>query len=124
MDGAELIAKERERQLEKEGWTAEHDEQHTEGELALVAALYATPIPLFALEERNDGGVQIYDPWPWFETVEITRYNDGATYQRKAWDKRKKHDKLRRLVIAGALIAAEIDRLQRQAQLSHDKEGK
>jgi hypothetical protein len=27
------------------------------------------------------------------------------------WDKRRKHDRRRKLVIAGALIAAEIDRL-------------
>lgn len=41
MTGIERIAKERQRQIEEEGWTAEHDEQHTHGELAAVAALYA-----------------------------------------------------------------------------------
>jgi len=111
--GAELITNERERQKVVEGWTAEHDEQHTEGELALVAALYATPIPLY--ESRNlGGGISFVDPWPWFDTVEVTRYGDGLTTQVPAWDKRKKHNKLRRLVIAGALIAAEIDRLQQK----------
>jgi len=111
--GTELISDERERQLTVEGWTAEHDEQHTEGELALVAALYATPIPLY--ERRNmGGGISFVDPWPWFDEVEVTRYGDGLTTQVPAWDKRKKHNKLRRLVIAGALIAAEIDRLQRK----------
>ena len=39
--GVELIAQERERQIEKEGWTAEHDADHTEGQLAKAAACYA-----------------------------------------------------------------------------------
>jgi len=60
------------------------------------------------------GGISFVDPWPWFDEVEVTRYGDGLTTQVPAWDKRKKHNKLRRLVIAGALIAAEIDRLQRK----------
>ena len=112
LTGAELITKERERQMAQEGWDAQHDEQHGEGELALVAALYATPIPLF--EKRESGSsIKFLDPWPWWDTIEITRYNDGSTRQVPAWDKRKKHNKLRKLVIAGALIAAEIDRLQR-----------
>ena len=112
LTGAELITQERERQMSQEGWDAEYDDQHTEGELALVAALYATPIPLFA-ERRSNKGVSFVDPWPWFDTIEVTRYGDGLTTQMPAWDKRKKHKKLRKLVIAGALIAAEIDRLQR-----------
>ena len=110
--GAQLIAIERERQMSQEGWDAQHDEQHTKGELALVAALYATPIKLFTKEGRGDGGVSFQDPWPWFNEIENTRYDDGSTYRVKAWDKRQKHNKLRKLIIAGALIAAEIDRLQ------------
>ncbi len=114
LTGAELIVAERERQMSKEGWDARHDdEMNTEGELALVAALYATPIPLFARKEQRNGGTSFIDPWPWFDTIEITRYGDGLTTQIPAWDKRKKHSELRKLVIAGALIAAEIDRLQR-----------
>ena len=109
--GTELITQERQRQIDVEGWSTEHDSQHTEGELALVAALYATPEPLYAKRESGSG-ISFVDPWPWYDTVEITRYNDGSTMQVKAWDKRRKHNKLRKLVIAGALIAAEIDRLQ------------
>ena len=109
--GIELISKERQRQIEEEGWTPEHDSQHTEGELALVAALYATPIRLFKMMVHGDGDVSFSDPWPWFDTIEITRYGDGLTSQVKAWDKRNKHSRLRKLIIAGALIAAEIDRI-------------
>ena len=98
--GIEKITDERQRQIEKEGWTPEHDEQHEEGELALVAALYATPIPLLQQITGRYGGPEFADPWP-------DSWDDE-------WDKRKKHRKLRRLVIAGALIAAEIDRIQRQ----------
>lgn len=43
MNGAELIAAERQRQIEREGWTPSHDDQHIHGELAAVAACYATP---------------------------------------------------------------------------------
>jgi hypothetical protein len=113
LTGAEPIAKERRRQIEKEGWTAEHDNEHTEDELALVAALYATPILLVSQRHLHDGSITFIDPWPWYDQAEITRYADAGFTKVKAWDKRKKHNKFRRLVIAGALIAAEIDRLQR-----------
>ena len=106
--GIELIAEERRRQIDVEGWAPEHDAQHEDGELALVAALYATPEPLYALSiddqrSREHHGerclnIDIVDPWP------------GSWGGH--WDKRHKHDRLRRLTIAGALIAAEIDRLQ------------
>jgi len=87
MTGAERIAGERGRQIVEEGWTPEHDDRHAHGELAIAAACYALhgiyPSPL--------------PQWPWA----------------KKWDKRSKHGRVRRLEIAGALIAAEIDRLQR-----------
>jgi hypothetical protein len=78
--GVDLIAAERARQVSAEGWTAEHDDGHTHGELAAAAAAYAWP----------------YAPalWPW---------GDGF----------KPTSRERDLVRAGALIAAEIDRLRR-----------
>ena len=36
--GIELIAEERKRQIEEEGWTAEHDDQQTDGEIAEAAS--------------------------------------------------------------------------------------
>ena len=62
--GIELISKERQRQIEEEGWTPEHDNQHTEGELALVAALYATPIKLFGKTVHGDGDVSFQTRGP------------------------------------------------------------
>jgi DNA polymerase III epsilon subunit-like protein len=88
--GFSLIIDERLRQVTAEGWTPEHDAQHTGGELAWAAACYAAPQAIL----RKVGHV-IGDAWPWH----------------KRFDKRGKHDRLRRLVIAGALIAAEIDRM-------------
>ena len=109
MTGVELIAAERERQIAKEGWTAEHDAEHERGEMALAAACYAAPVPIHAKmlvrdprcncrsvdECRHPDLERWMDPWPWDEE----------------WDKRKQHDRLRQLTIAGALIAAELDRL-------------
>lgn len=99
-EGARRIVRERIRQKAVEGWTSEHDAQHLEGELAVAAACYAVHrveidhIPVSV--EMASGG----DAWPWS----------------KAWDKRNKHNRVRRLEIAGALIAAEIDRLETNPQ--------
>lgn len=38
--GIELIARERERQMFKEGWSPSHDDKHTSGELATAGACY------------------------------------------------------------------------------------
>lgn len=95
--GIELIAEERARQVSKEGWTPEHDDDHDNGSLAAVAAQYA----LIAREQvLGDKGPFAPTPglWPW--DVE--------------WFKPK--DSIRNLVRAGALIAAEIDRIQRAAK--------
>jgi hypothetical protein len=86
MSGAELIAAERQRQIDAEGWDAAHDDQHRRGELAAAARCYAEqPISWDMPEE-----------WPWDSD----------------WWK-PSHELTRNLVKAGALIAAEIDRLQR-----------
>ena len=70
--GIERIAAERQRQIEQEGWTAEHDDGHVNGELAMAAALYATPSALFSRIDRQDGGVLFEDPAvvvpPWWHT--------------------------------------------------------
>ena len=85
--GIDLIAAERQRQIEKEGYTLEHDDYRTDEQLAEAAVFYAIP--------EKFGELLAF--WPWFD-----RYN-----------KKRKHNRLRQLAIAGALIAAEIDRLTR-----------
>ena len=87
--GAELIADERQRQIEEEGWSAEHDTQHPSGQLALAGACYA-------LDAVGLVGTAS-DWWPWDEK----------------WWKPTPNDPVRQLTKAGALIAAEIDKIQR-----------
>lgn len=85
--GIERIADERKRQTESEGWTPEHDAHHAAGELGWAAAHYATP----GVAMREDFATL----WPFGQDS----------------DKKHKHDRIRQLEIAGALCAAEIDRL-------------
>jgi hypothetical protein len=95
--GIEVIAEERQRQIEAEGYTAEHDDEHTAGELAMAGAAYAIAPDMVYRLRKFQRGMHFCDIWP-FEVDE---------------DGREKHGELRRLAIAGALIAAEIDRLTR-----------
>lgn len=99
MTGAELIAAERQRQMDVEGWTPEHDAEHHGGELVQAArayaAVHATPRALI-----DSGWAAESVGWPWAA---------------KHW--KPSDDPIRNLVKAGALIAAEIDRLA-QGQVS------
>lgn len=104
MDGIQLIAEERKRQIEQEGWTTQHDDAHTDHELSTAAACYAvydTGPDVVLMGDVHDEHPAMEPAWPW-------------SFK---WDKRRKHGRLRRLQIAGALIAAEIDReLRREEQ--------
>jgi hypothetical protein len=92
--GASLIARERTRQIEHEGWTPEHDTQHAKGELALAGACYA--FDYIGNAYGDDGCDQVgEDFWPWKGGSMKTTHGDA----------------IRQLTKAGALIAAEIDRL-------------
>jgi hypothetical protein len=113
--GVELIAAERRRQVEAEGWTPEHDDQHEGAELAHAAALYA--LPADARQPVINGWATsvtvdlVCYLWPWWESQ--VRGPDWAL-----WWKPTPEDRVRELVKAGALIAAEIDRLQRAAPVT------
>jgi hypothetical protein len=92
----QAIWKERERQVEKEGWTPEHDAHATDGSLGLAAACYAAGERIY-VADSSDGNFAGVDPaWPFAPE----------------WDKRGKHDRKRQLVIAAALIVAELERLE------------
>lgn len=91
--GIEIIAAERNRQIEKEGWTPEHDASHVRGELAKAAACYAYP-PLARADISPDIGKPPFI-WPF-----------SAAFWKPTPDNR-----IKELAKAGALIAAEIDRL-------------
>jgi len=92
MNGVELIAAERARQIAMEGWTPEHDDNHDNAELADAARCY---IRQSSCPEKFTRGQSPFI-WPW----------------EACWWK-PSPDPVRNLVKAGALIAAEIDRLQR-----------
>lgn len=89
--GCQMIAAERKRQIEVEGWTADHDSKHVCGELTDAAVCYAIR---GYWRTRYDSFLKAL--WPW---------------DSKYW-KPTQDDRIRELVKAGALIAAEIDRLQ------------
>ena len=111
--GIELIAKERKRQIEEEGWSLEHDDRLTDGSLAAAAVCYATPERVY-VRKKVDHDILFADPWLWTETwdkrleygdVSIPGIPDPSTYSAK--------ERIDLLIKAGALIAAEIDRIQR-----------
>lgn len=86
--GVEIIAEERKRQIEVEKWKPHHDDvTNAHGELANAAAAYALH-PLYSNRSEY---------WPFHES----------------WWKPSPDNRIRELAKAGALIAAEIDRLQR-----------
>ncbi|MCU8980021.1 hypothetical protein OE420_29205, partial [Pseudomonas aeruginosa] len=94
------VQAERRRQVEAEGWTPEHDDEHDSGEIACAAACYALPP---AHPARIEGALGRYgrDPniWPWT----------------RDWWKPAPNDRRRELIKAGALVLAEIERLDRAA---------
>lgn len=111
-EGVNRIAAERQRQIEKEGWSAEHDNDHQIGELADAALTYtavascqasrsiAYTLKFIASIRSEREGI----PWPW------------------GWNWFKpSDDPIRNLEKAGALIAAEIDRILRARGHSNER---
>lgn len=104
----EEIAAERKRQIEQEGWSLEHDDKHRSGELAMAAAIYASPrADLKVIAISSEYGLTLTDPWPWWNEYEGAR----NSHRYRAWYKPK--DRRRDLIRAAALITAEIERLDR-----------
>ncbi|HGM5695299.1 TPA: hypothetical protein ACKPZN_001704 [Pseudomonas aeruginosa] len=89
------VQAERRRQVEAEGWTPEHDDAHSHGEMARAAACYA----LAGSSAPNDGtaALLVSLAWPWDE---------------QWW---KPSTARRDMVKACALALAEIERLDRAA---------
>lgn len=90
LGGVASIAAERRRQIVAEGWTSEHDDAHQDFQLAEAAACYA-----LGTDQDHKGAVPVN--WPW---------------EASWW---KPRDRRENLVRSGALIAAEIDRIDRLA---------
>ncbi len=113
MTGAELIQKERKRQVLEEHWTPKHDAEHTDASLAMAACCYAAPGRLFVMVEYAKGPA-FQDPWPdsWEERYDKREFDGNVLIPNEKLPKKKR---IRNLVKAGALIAAEIDRLSRRS---------
>lgn len=104
MNAIELIAAERKRQIEVEGWTLDHDDRHDEGQLADAAATYAISDNQVEFLDEHWGDDQYLLLWP-FDLKWLKKKRNAAIDQR-----------IRDLVKAGALIVAEIERLNRIQQ--------
>jgi|GEM_PF-680254 len=94
----ELVAKERIRQIVDKGYTREHDDEHTNGELANAWACYATATNETLLRQDYCGVLSTL--WPWSPV----------------YFKKEEHDRKQQLIIAAALINAEYDRIVRAEQ--------
>lgn len=97
--GAQMIARERMEQIEKHKFGPSCDDDYTEGELVQAA--------LFALQSDDDFSMTLY-PKGWQDWFAIKIFS-------KSW--------VERLSIAGALLAAEIDRLKRLEKSDNGQEG-
>jgi hypothetical protein len=91
------VITERERQKTVEGWTPDHDDDHDDDALSKAAACYALA------GTNQDESLYIHGSWK------------GLTDLFWPWDAEwwKPKDRRRNLVRAGALILAEIERLDR-----------
>lgn len=100
MSAIEDIAAERRRQVEAEGYSADHDDKtEGEGQMAGAAACYAFGEKLWIGEQNGQGFLaKAASVWPWAD---------------RWW---KPTTRRRDLVKAGALIVAEIERLDRQTK--------
>lgn len=93
--GVQLIRFERERQVKDEGYTPAHDAEQIPGHLIAAAWCYLGDLTVHGDDFTEAEHFEVPDGWPW---------------EAEAW-KPTPDDDVRQLVKAGALIAAEIDRL-------------
>lgn len=103
LDGAEMIAQERQRQIQEEGYTPANDDAYKLAELLNGARSYLWAALVLTLK-LSVNLLDIPSSWPW---------------AREFWKPSDTPE--RNLVRAGALIAAEIDR-QRRAALAAAEE--
>jgi hypothetical protein len=112
--GAERIAAERQRQLDTKRWSARHDDEHENHDLARAACAYAAPEPLYRLAHAQQGLYRFDDVWPDDWAIQYDkRPRDAETHELLDADSMTPERRIRQLEKAGALIAAEIDRLLR-----------
>jgi hypothetical protein len=97
------VLAERIRQIQFHCFYPDQDEEYVNGDLALAGACYAVEAVKQATE--TEGAMRLApEAWPWMAA---------------SW---KPHDQRRNLVKAGALILAEIDRLDRAAAIAKEEQ--
>lgn len=121
LPGAQIVKAERDRQINREGWTTAHDDSHTNGEMLAAAKCYVTAPDgremVDAVIQINtargcsdpdqfcDRKVKVPKDWPW-----------SAEWWKPS------EDRIRDLAKAGALYLAESDRLKRAGKESEAAE--
>ncbi|TXN24008.1 hypothetical protein [Methylobacterium sp. WL9] len=113
-DAARNVLAERRRQVEAEGWTPEHDDTHSKGEMVRAAANYAAMSGMILANGANDCDRTFGPP------LSGLGYSAGWDYHLQTtldwpWSRQwwKPGPVRPMLVKAGALILAEIERLDR-----------
>ena len=108
------IAAERYRQIDVEGWSADHDDGHFAGELARAAAAYAVhaSVPEGRTFQADVYGQTIHHVTKSFRIGWFLPALMLWPWDAEWW---KPKDRRRDLIRAGALIVAEIERLDRAA---------
>jgi hypothetical protein len=96
-EAARDVLAERHRQINAEGWTAQHDDEHGDGAMAVAAACYAI---------ADQRAIQV-------GTVELRKLWEWTGWSVQWW---KPKDRRRNLVRAAALMLAEIERLDRSVK--------
>ena len=127
--GVARIARERLRQRREEGYTMAHDrEEHGDGSLAMAAACYAAPERIYVVRDFAHGR-QYVDPFPsWgrgadkrFAYGENKRLSSNVPTDPSTYTEEERLDLL---IKAGALIAAEIDRILADQRRAARKKGR
>ena len=103
------IADERRRQVTKEGWTPQHDDdEHGTDDLACAAACYALPDDMREMMLSKQRRAPAFRAR--FRTTTTHLWRHIWPFTEDWW---KPKDRRRDLVRAGALIVAEIERIDR-----------
>lgn len=108
--GIELIAEERQRQIEVEGYSKEHDSQHNVSEFISAARTYIDAAMLTTKSEEIGNSSEASMSWHKHnEPFEWKYLKLGWPWEEASF---KPTTSLKDLIKAGALIAAAIDRLE------------